>query len=185
LTIWQAGSALFSGDKWTDRAGAAGRAVVYGVAVASILGLVLLGQNASSSDSQSKDVSLTLFELPGGPVLVGIAALILLVLGGVWIYQSWNQKFMEGMLVTNPKLRGIVAKLGGAGFIARGAIAILAGILIGKAAIEYDPKEAVGIDGALRSLAQAPFGLWLLAAVAVGLLLFALFCAAQARWQRT
>jgi hypothetical protein len=185
LAIWQAGTAIFDHGKWTDRAGAAGRAVVYGVAVASILGLVLLGRNASSSDSQSKDASATLFELPGGPVLVGIAAAVLLILGGVWIYQCWNQKFMEGMLVGNLKLRAVVAKVGSAGFLARGVIAILAGILIGKAAIEYDPKEAVGIDGALRSLAQAPFGPWLLAIVALGLLLFALFCAAQARWQRT
>ncbi|MFE3451825.1 DUF1206 domain-containing protein [Nonomuraea sp. NPDC059194] len=60
-----------------------------------------------------------------------------------------------------------------------------AGVLIGQAAITYDPDRAVGIDGALKSLADTPAGPWLLVAVAVGLVLFAVYCLAEARWHRT
>ena len=38
-----------------------------------------------------------------------------------------------------------------------------------QAAVQYDPNEARGLGGALQSLAQQPYGPWLLAIVALGL----------------
>jgi hypothetical protein len=51
-----------------------------------------------------------------------------------------------------------------------------------RAAIEYDPNEAIGLDGALAKLAEQPYGDFLLGVVAAGLLAFAAFCFIQARY---
>ena len=52
-----------------------------------------------------------------------------------------------------------------------------------KAAIEYDPQQADGLDGALRKIAAQPYGTWLLAIVAVGLFAYGVFCLIQARYR--
>jgi hypothetical protein len=79
--------------------------------------------------------------------------------------------------------RKTVLAIGGVGHLARGAVFALIGVFIGKAAIEFDPKEARGLDGALLSLTQQPYGRLLLGGVAVGLAAFALWCWAQARYR--
>ncbi|GAB3897350.1 hypothetical protein GCM10027612_53420 [Microbispora bryophytorum subsp. camponoti] len=163
---------------------AVAKAVVYAALVFSMVALLTRDKAASSSDSQSQDATKTLFELPGGQFLVGLMALGVIALGVFWIYEGWTEKFMKDMYVTGPRARGLVVKLGKAGYIARGVIALAAGALIGQAAITYDPDKAAGIDGALKALADTPAGPWLLVVVAVGLVLFAVYCFAEARWHR-
>jgi hypothetical protein len=58
------------------------------------------------------------------------------------------------------------------------------GVFLGKAALEYDPSEAVGIDGALLKLVEQPFGQWLLGLVAAGLVAYAVYCLVEARYRR-
>ena len=57
------------------------------------------------------------------------------------------------------------------------------GVLLTTAAVQYDPKQARGVDGALRALRDTPLGPWLLAAVAVGLVMFGIFGFCEARWR--
>ncbi len=52
-----------------------------------------------------------------------------------------------------------------------------------KAAADYDPKKARGLDGALRKLANAPYGTLLLSIVGAGLFAYGLFCVIQARYR--
>ena len=60
----------------------------------------------------------------------------------------------------------------------------VAGFFIVRAAWEYDPKEAIGLDGALAKLANAEYGPLLLGVVAAGLFAYGLFCLVQARYRR-
>jgi H+/Cl- antiporter ClcA len=78
----------------------------------------------------------------------------------------------------------VVTVLGLVGYLARALVAGLAGVFLVHAAIQFDPDEAKGVDATLRSFADTPAGPWLLTAVAVGLLLFAGYCLAEARWRR-
>ncbi|GAA2397174.1 DUF1206 domain-containing protein [Nonomuraea africana] len=180
LTVWQARETLSGRGRTRDRIESALRALFYALLVVSLLGLLLRGKPAASTDSQSQDATKALLDLPGGQVLVGIAALGLVALGAHWIHEGWTKKFMKDMTGGGETVR----RLGQAGYIARGVIAIAAGVLVGQAAITYDAGKAVGIDGALKSLADTPAGPWLLAAVAMGLVLFAMYCVAEARWHR-
>lgn len=74
--------------------------------------------------------------------------------------------------------------LGRAGGIARGAVFVTAGVFLLVAAIEAQPQQAKGLDSALRALAATPLGLWLLVAVAIGLIVFGAFSCCEARWRR-
>lgn len=70
------------------------------------------------------------------------------------------------------------------GHLARLVVFALIGAFLFKAAWQFDPKEAVGLDGALHEVAQAPYGEPLLFAVALGLISYALYCLVQARYRR-
>lgn len=61
----------------------------------------------------------------------------------------------------------------------------LAGIWLIRAAIDFDPHKARGLDGALRSLANTDAGPWLLYAAAAGLVVFGIYGMAEAGWERT
>ena len=68
-------------------------------------------------------------------------------------------------------------------FTARGVVFGLIGFFLARAAYQYDPKEAVGLDGALSKLLQQHYGSALLGAVAAGLIAFGLYCLAEARYR--
>ena len=69
-----------------------------------------------------------------------------------------------------------IVRLGQAGWIGRGVMMLLLGWFVAQAAIQYDPEEANGIDGALRDATSSTLGAVLALLVAVGLLLYGLFC---------
>ncbi|GAA0392739.1 membrane protein [Acrocarpospora corrugata] len=185
LALWQVGEMIFGSPETMERVEAAGRVVMYVALVISLLGLLLYGKSATSTDDQSKDLTRLLFDLPAGPILVGLLGLGLVALGVYSIREGWTERFMRHMNVTEARARSTVVRLGKAGYIARGMIAVAAGGLICQAALTYDPDKAVGIDGALRALADTPVGPWLLVVVAIGVMLFAVYCFAEARWYRT
>ena len=74
--------------------------------------------------------------------------------------------------------------LGVFGHVARAVVFALIGYGLIKAAIDYDPDKAIGLDGALRKLANASYGPWLLGLVAAGLVGFAAYSMADARYRR-
>jgi hypothetical protein len=60
----------------------------------------------------------------------------------------------------------------------------LIGWFVIKAAIDYNPDEALALDGALAKLAQAPYGPVVLGIVAVGLIGFGAFSLVESRYRR-
>ena len=50
------------------------------------------------------------------------------------------------------------------------------------AAVTFDPADASGLDGALRSILSVPFGQVLLTLVALGIAAFGAFCLVRARY---
>ncbi|MGN9842101.1 DUF1206 domain-containing protein [Nonomuraea sp. H19] len=186
LALWQASEALFGGGKAIDRVEAVARVAVYVLVVVTLLSMLTSGK-AASDDEKSRDLTGVLLGLPGGRLLVGAIGLGLVALGVYWVRQGVTKGFRKeldrGRM--SARARSVMDRLGTGGYAARGAIAALAGVFVGQAAITFDPDKAGGIDATLRQFADTPAGPWLLVVVALGLLLFAAYCFGESRWRRT
>jgi hypothetical protein len=60
----------------------------------------------------------------------------------------------------------------------------LIGVFIVRAGWQFDAKQAVGLDGALRRLLQGPWGPVLLCVAAAGLFAFGCYSIIEARFRR-
>jgi Domain of Unknown Function (DUF1206) len=74
--------------------------------------------------------------------------------------------------------------VGVTGLVARAIAFGLIGVVLVKAAVEYDPREAVGLDGALTRLTNHAYGSSLLVIVACGLIAFGIYSLADARFRK-
>ena len=138
------------------------------------------------SGSRNEDrATAILLEQPLGRWLVAAAGLGIIGGGMFNFYRGLTQKFRkdlkEGQM--EKEERRSYAVIGVIGHLARALIFTLAGWFLVKAAWQYDPEEAIGLDGALRKLAEADYGDILLASTAVGLFAYGLFCLVQARYR--
>jgi hypothetical protein len=70
------------------------------------------------------------------------------------------------------------------GHLARAVVFGLIGVFLIKAAVDYNPSKAVGLDGALAKLVNQSYGSVLLGTVAGGLVAFAIYSLADARYRR-
>jgi hypothetical protein len=84
----------------------------------------------------------------------------------------------------SPAVRKWIEAIGTFGHLARGIVFGLVGVFLIKAAVDYNPDSAVGLDGALAKLAHASYGPFLLGVVAAGLIAFALYSLSDARYRR-
>jgi hypothetical protein len=101
------------------------------------------------------------------------------------VYYGLAAKFRERLKLhkMSPTERTWAIRSGRFGYSARGIIyAIIGGFLI-WAAIQIDPNAAIGMEKALDKVAQQPFGAWLLALVALGLIAYAVFAFVQSRYR--
>ena len=99
---------------------------------------------------------------------------------------GWEKKFLEDMtLPSDQKARdGRRAARAGRVRSRRRWPSALIGILVVVAAVQFDPSKANGLDPALKALAGQPFGMFLLAIVAVGLAAYGVFCFFDAKYHQ-
>jgi hypothetical protein len=123
----------------------------------------------------------------GGRVLVTLVGLIIVAAGVGMAAEGITKSFEKHLRMSqmSPGTRRIVVALGVAGSVTRGVVVALAGALVADAAVTFDPAKARGLDAALRTLANQPYGQVLLALAALGLAVFGVFGLAEARWQKT
>jgi hypothetical protein len=82
------------------------------------------------------------------------------------------------------RVRSWITWIGTFGHLARMIAFGLVGSFLIKAAVDYDPNNAVGLDGALAKLGHASYGPYLLGIVAAGLIAFGLYSVSDARYRR-
>jgi hypothetical protein len=188
--LWQLSIAVFDRDNEGERAkglakraAALGRAGWYGV-LCGLTVSMLLGNGSGNGNEQQKTAGV--FDLPGGRYIVYAAGLAFLGAAGFNGYRAITCKFKKSLKrgeMSEPE-EAAATVIGMVGFLARAVVFCLIGLFLVKAAWEYDPKQAKGLDGALLELSQQPYGGLLLGAVAAGLLAYALYCLVQARYRR-
>ncbi|HKF81443.1 MAG TPA: DUF1206 domain-containing protein [Solirubrobacterales bacterium] len=170
-------------DSGFERISALDSGIAYGLLCLAAIGILTSSGGGSGS---TKETTGGVLEWPAGRLLVGVAGAILI---GVAVYQAYKglaRKFLEDAKtgeMSESVEKGYTA-LGVFGHVARGVIFALVGYGLLKAALDYNSKEAVGLDGALRELAHASYGPVLLGAVAAGLAGFALYSIVDARYRK-
>jgi hypothetical protein len=183
-TLWRLLSAAFGprfdpiADDAQGRLKALGEAVGHGI-LAGLAVRVATGGSGGSGGGGQRETA-TVLSWPGGQFLVGAVGLGIAIGGVVLAVLGWKADFTKELV----RARRAVVELGRTGRIARGVVFVVIGILVLVGAITYDPDKAKGLDGALRTLAGEPYGQWLLAAVALGLLAYGLYGLAEARLRR-
>jgi hypothetical protein len=172
-------------DGVRERVPALASGIVYAALCFTAIKILFEG-HATNGASNPKHATAGVLGWPGGPVLVTIGGLVLIGVGLYQGYQGIARKFCEEARTDEmgPGVRRAYTALGVFGFLARMVVFLLIGYGIIKAALDYDPHKAIGLDGALQQLAHASYGPALLGIVAAGLIGFALYCVADARYRR-
>ncbi|AGL19606.1 DUF1206 domain-containing protein [Actinoplanes sp. N902-109] len=190
LAVWQALEAAIgeSGEQnkstLAERFISGCRTIVY--LYFAFLGIkVLKGSGASSGDSSQQKAS-SLMDNGAGRFLVGLIGLVVLGVGIGLVVYGLRKKFEKHLNTQqmNAKVHKTVERLGLAGYTAKGVAYGIAGVLVVIAAVKYDPEKARGLDAALKTLAGAPYGPWLLGLMALGIAAFGIYCFFQARYRK-
>jgi hypothetical protein len=159
---------------WGKRAGYVGRGLIYAALTYTTVKIVAGSAPGQSQSREAKTTTAGILDWPGGRWLVGLIGLAIIG-AGAWnafrgVTRNFEEKWRTGAM--SPTERRWGGRAGMAGHLARGVVFTLIGIFLVKAALEYDPREAIGLDGALQKLAQASYGPVLLGVVAAGLICY-------------
>ncbi len=189
--LWKLGQAIFGrgpegggGPDVKDRVSNAAGGIVY-LGFFAVAVRILFGSSSDGSKAPSKAAAGVL-GLPGGSVLVGIAGAVLIVISLFQIYDACRGGFLEDSKLHEMGRFGqrTFTVLGRIGLVARAIVFGLVGYFVLKTAIDFNPREAVGLDGALARLHHEPYGPWLLGLAAAGLLVFAAYSLFESRYRR-
>jgi Domain of Unknown Function (DUF1206) len=169
------------------RIGYAARGVLYAWFAFICTSLVLNADEpaAGSGKGQEDRATAWVLEQPLGRWLVAAAGLGILGAGLFNLFRALTQRFRKDLKeeqMGHQERRWYTA-IGVVGHLARALVFALIGFFLVKAAYEYEAREAIGLDGALRKVVDASYGPVLLSIVAAGLLAYAFFCLVQARYR--
>lgn len=185
--LWRVSEAAFgsaTSDGTVARIRSGARGLVYAFLTVSAV-QVALGARESQSANQ-RGYTARVMEYAGGRWLVGVFGLAVLITGLVLAFNGLRAKFMDKIATddaTPARLRA-TRRIGRVGVTARGLVFALAGLFVVIAALQYDPSEAAGINGALKELRATAYGPYLLGLVALGLGAFGVYGFAEARHRR-
>lgn len=174
-------------ELWLRRAVSVGRAVVYG-AIAVTAVDVASGSSGSSGGgggggTSPDSLSATLMQQPGGQLLVGAVGVGIVAIGVAHLVSAWRESYLKKMdaSVRSGSAGKRVRVLARAGYVAKGvALGVVGGLFL-YAAATHDAQKSGGLDQALTTVREQPFGPVLLAAIGVGFAAYGVFCFVQAR----
>jgi hypothetical protein len=180
------GRTLESGERqsWWKRVGYAARGFWY-LGLFAVAASALAGPDESSGSRKEDEYTARVLDAPLGRWLVAATGVAILGAGVFNLWRGLGARFRK-----NLKLRKLseledraFTGIGVAGHLARGLVFGLMGFFLVRAAYQYDPKEAIGLDGALAKVLQADYGDTLLGFVAAGLLAYGLYSFVEARYR--
>lgn len=159
-----------------------------GIAYAGMCALavsILLGSSSGNSSTAHRSTAGVL-GWPGGQLLVGAAGVVFIAVAAYQGYRGVTRQFLREdktgeMSATTRKW---ITAIGVVGHLARMVAFGLIGVFVVKAAVDYKPSKAVGLDGALSKLAHQAYGPLLLGVVAAGFVAFGCYSVADSRYRR-
>jgi hypothetical protein len=187
-SLWRISEALFGVTGEGDGAGARVKSAVRGLIYAffAVTTVSVLHGSGGSQANKQQDVTARVMRHSGGRWIVGIVGVIVVIVGLTLIVEGIRRKFLKTLQFdrASAATRSTVTALGVIGTTARGIVFTIAGALVVDAAKTFNPAKARGLDEALRTLQNRAYGTVLLAAAALGLVIFGLYGLCEARWRK-
>ena len=184
FVLWQGALGILDPEHRRDRRTIKRRAVRVGYLLNGALHGVLVGEAAwlllgfgVTPDAGRSQAVWTgrAMALPLGRWVIAASGVGIALFGVFQLYRAVSRNKTKRVDLTHTRLRGVIITLGIFGFLARGVLFGLIGVLLIDAARRYDTAYATGIAGALSALRRQEYGHWQLGTVAVGLISYGIF----------
>ena len=171
-------------DSKIDRVAALASGIVY--AAMCVLAVEILLGSGGGSAGNAKKTTAGVFGWPHGTLIVGTAGAVMIGVGLYQGYRGITKKFLDDSKTAemSPRARELISFLGTVGHLARMIVFGLVGIFLIKAAVDFNARAAVGLDGALAKIVHRSYGPLALGVVAAGLIAFALYSLSDARYRK-
>lgn len=183
--LWRFVQAFAEREKWGERAGYVGRGLIYAGLTFSAVKILVGAGTSESQNQRAHKAAAAILGWPGGTWIVGLVGAAI-VGAGLWnLYRGLSRNFEDKWRVGGMSMaaRTWGGRAGVLGHLARAVVFTLIGIFVVRAALDYNPKDAIGFDGALQKLAHASYGPYLLGLTAAGLICYGLYCFVDARYR--
>lgn len=187
--IWRLIQALFDTDSHgLDARGAAIRAGLLASAIAyaalAIFALSLIGVFSGGGGGGGGPVASALAGFVGArPMSIGLA-LIFLGVAGAHVYKAFTRGYAKHMNADEDAM-AIIHPVSMIGLSARGAVFAVIAVLLAYRGLGAGESEGTpGLAAALDFVQSLPFGAILLALLGLGLMAFAAYSLAEARWRQ-
>lgn len=191
LALWQASDAIFDynrlpAKKKAARKGkAAAQAIVYAGLALTLFSFAMGTGSGADNQRSASDFTIKMMQAPGGMALLVLLGAGIAVTGAAYGVRGVRKSFEKHLVMpANDRMRKAVRVLGITGYVAKGTVLLLTGLLIVVATLQAHPEDSTGLDGGLRALRDQPFGLYLLAVVGAGLVCYGVFMMVRARLAR-
>jgi len=191
LGLWRLAETVLGGHpgeisaRQSDDGGALKRVKAFALAVVYFAMAVSAARFAmgigKSTGRENAGMSAQLMQSGWGRTALIVVGLVVIGIGGYHVYKGVSKKFEKDLKVSAG--RGITA-LGVGGYTAKGLVFVGAGLLVLIGTLRFDPSKTTGIDGALKTLGEAPFGKFLLILAALGIAAFGAYSFVRSRYAR-
>jgi hypothetical protein len=172
---------------------ATGLARRFGLAVSGITYLALsiftfrliMGSGSSGSSGSQKSTGM-LMQYEWGIWVIGLIGAVFIGVGCYHLYRAYAIKFSDDWKTheMDPAVCKWSIRLSRFGIAARAVAFALIGWFFIQAALQADPSEARGLEGALRTFYEQPYGQVWLGLIGFGFLCYGLYCVINARFKR-
>lgn len=189
FAIWRVAQVVLDVDRQgrglgavLSRIGQGVSGLVYGALAWSVFEVLDVAEHAREPNAARQQAE-EILGWPGGGLVLLAIGLFVLGCGVGNLIQSLIGDFGK-RLGCSASARPWFAGFGRAGYAARGVAFLPLGLFIAEAGLDLDPSQARDFGQALGSLELQPFGSWVLALTALGLVGFGLFALIEARYRR-
>ena len=147
---------------------------------------IVLGSGSGNNSNSTQDWTARILAQPFGQWLVGTIGAFIIGMGFYQFYKAFTAKFRQklNLVQLSDQEKKWVVGISRFGLFARGIVFCLIGFFLIQAARQSDAGEAGGLGEALQTLEQQPYGSWILAIVALGLVAYGVYMVLQARYRR-
>lgn len=148
--------------------------------------MILGKREGGGGETEAKEQAALLLSLPFGHWLLIVIGVAAIGFGLFELKEAFAPEFEDRrhLVELSRRMKPWILRLGRLGTFARGVVGVLVGAFMLMAGLHRSSSEAKGTRGAIESLAERPFGRWILALIAAGLIAHGLYTVIEARYRK-